>query len=181
MDRRTRRAVLGTTGAALLAGCAGFGSVVGGDSQSQGGSDRQDSDHDGIPDTEDDYPNNQDYSVETKLIDDERRIPAHEWAHWSFDFLGETEISYEFTVRDEQPIDVLMFKPDEYERYANSNGARYLTETSVPDSTGGSNTGAINPGIHYFVLDNTAWGDAVPSKNMDDGVATVDIEMVGRR
>lgn len=181
MGRKTRRALLGTTGAALLAGCSGFGSVVSGDSQNRAGGDGQDSDGDGIPDADDDYPENPEYTVEAELVDDERTIPPHEWSHWSFEFLGETEIRYEFTVRSGPAIDVLMFKPDEYERYANHNGARYLTETSVLDSAGGSNTGTLNPGVHYFVLDNTVWGDAVPSKNMDDGVATVEIEMVGRR
>lgn len=181
MDRRTRRAVLGTTGAALLSGCSGFGSVIGSDSQNQPGSDGQDSDGDGIPDADDDYPENPEYSVEAELIDDERRISPHEWERWSFDFLGETEISYEFTVRDGPAIDVLMFKADEYEHYADREGARYLTETSVLDSAGGSNTGTVNPGIHFFVLDNTVWGDAAPSTNVDDGVATVEIEMVGRR
>ncbi|MEF8800157.1 MAG: hypothetical protein V5A38_01960 [Halolamina sp.] len=181
MGRKTRRAVLGTSGVALLAGCSGFGSVVGGDSQSQAGSDTQDADGDGVPDTEDDFPENSTYSVEAELIDDERRIPEQEWARWSFDFLGETEISYEFTVRDGPAIDVLLFKADEYEHYANRDGARYLTATSVLDAADGSNTGTINPGIHYFVLDNTTWGDAAPSTNVDDDVATVEITLIGRR
>lgn len=187
MDRKSRRAVLGTVGAVLLAGCSGSDNPDDSDDQNNfGGGDstpteRPDSDGDGVPDVDDEFPNDPDFSRESELIDDERNIPEDEWYYWTYEFDGETELSYQFTVREGPAIDAILTSESEYEHLKEGERFRYSSEGSVLDAAGGEKTVTPPEGTYYLILDNSNLGEAVPPTNLDDDVVSVEIQAWARR
>jgi len=190
MPRKTRRAVLAATGVTLLAGCSSSDDT-GDDSQNNvGGGDtdteeptptpQPDSDNDGVPDVEDDLPNDPEFSVEEKQINDNRNIPEDEWIYWEYELDGSTEIEYEFTVRDGPEIDVLLVTEEEYEHLEERERYRYITEGSVLDSGGGGTTVMPSEGNYRLIFDNSSLGEASPPTNMNDDIARVEIEVWAR-
>lgn len=190
MSRKTRRAVLGAAGVTLLAGCSSSGDDSDDPQNNVGGgpadeeetpTPRPDSDGDGVPDAEDDLPNDPDFSVESEIISDERNIPEDEWYYWTYEFDGETELSYQFTVREGPAIDAILTSESEYQHLKDGERFRYATEGSVLDSAGGEATITPPEGTYYIVLDNSNLGEAVPPTNLDDDIASVEIEAYARR
>lgn len=179
MNRKTRRAVLGAAGATLLAGCSSGGDT--GDVQNNAGGGSDDSDGDGVPDSEDDFPHNPEFSREVELLNDMRNIPEDEWIAWEYEFDGETELTYEFTVREGPAIDVIFVTSEEYEHLDDGDRYRYIPDGSVMDSAGGSETIMPPEDTYRLVVDNTAAGEAAPPTNFDDDIARVEIEAYARR
>jgi len=180
MAHQTRRAILAAAGTTLVAGCSS-GSGDGGGQNGIGGSGSQDSDGDGVPDSEDDFPNNPEFSEEIKWIDDVRNIPEDEWLAWELDFDGSTELNYEFTVREGPAIDVIMVTQEEYTHLEEGDRYRYIPDGSVLDSTGGSQTVMPPDGMYRLIVDNSSIGEASPPTNFDDDIARVEIEAYARR
>jgi hypothetical protein len=196
MSEKTRRAVVSATAMGLLGGCVSFQSPVGGsNSNDDGGSNdggggggggggddstptpEPDRDGDGVPDIDDEYPDDSALSRTVGEIRDTRRVPEDEWYRWEFEFTQATKVSYEFTVRDGPAIDVLFMEPDEYRYFSDGDRARYLGDLSHIDAEAGGASEFVEAGTYYFVLDNTDWGTAPPT-NFDDDVAEIEVELV---
>lgn len=192
MSRKTRRAVLAAAGATLLAGCSGAGDDSDGSQNNLGGAGsggdeqqtptpRPDSDGDGVPDGEDDYPNDPDYSAGGELVNDERTIGEDEWYVWEYEFEEEIWLSTEFTVREGPPIDMMWFTESEYSYYEDQERATPVSGGYEMDAAGGANEVTLPAGTYRLVLDNTEWGQAAPPTNFDEDPATVSITVDWKR
>lgn len=113
MNQTTRRSLLGVTGTALLAGCGGSSDNSGDQTPDAGDestpTDRPDRDDDGVPDGEDEFPDDPDLSRVTDEVDDTRQLEEDEWYWYQYEFSSVGEISYDFVVRDGPEIDVYLF------------------------------------------------------------------------
>jgi hypothetical protein len=101
----------------------------------------------------------------------EATVPAGE--HWSQRFEVESfdrllpprdivEINYRFGVLSGPRVDFLLFTDENYSLYNSGENATYIpsfTELN-DDRTGGSPY--LEPGVYYFVVDNSDYGEAVP-------------------
>lgn len=182
-----RRSFLAGTAAVLLAGCTGSGGSDDSDSNQGGGgggstpTPRPDSDSDGVPDREDDFPNDSSFSVLVDEVSDTRQIPEDELYQWHYSLTEQSTISYDFVVREGPAIDAILTTEDEYNELIEGNRARYISEGSDLDSTGGGATATVSPGTYYIVFDNTNYGEAKPPTNFDDDLAEVEVDIQVRR
>jgi hypothetical protein len=161
-----------------LAGCSGGGDTDSG----QGDADRAetveadtepDADNDGVPDSDDDYPNDPERSA-GKTSRGNLDVAEDEWSSWTFEFSEPTHIEYEMVVRDGPSVDVILFGDREYEYFENQDRAKYYSGLSDLDTTRGLASGWVEAGDYVLVVDNTEWGEAAPPTNLDDDVAEVE-------
>lgn len=182
MSRNTRRGLLVGAGTVLVAGCSG-----GDDEEPSGGNQpdeepdaEADADNDGVPDSEDDYPNDDDLSTTLDEISDTRQIPEDEWYAIEFDISQPSTIQYQFTVREGPEIDVYLFSADEYQSYSDGERARFFGDGSVEEDVGGEAEITVESGEYRLVFDNTDFGSDPPA-NLDDDVAEVEFEVLAAR
>ncbi|GAA0193803.1 hypothetical protein [Halobaculum roseum] len=138
---------------------------------------RPDRDGDGIPDAEDDFPDDPSYSVLLDETSDTRQIPEDEWYQWNFELNEQAVLSYDFVVRSGPAIDAILTDDTEYDQLQEGNRFRYYSEGSVMDDEGGQVTTTLAPGTYHLVLDNSDAGEAQPPTNFDDDIAEVEIEI----
>lgn len=139
-----------------------------------------DSDNDGIPDHQDDYPNDPTRSVKNSnsgYID----VQEDEWYRWELDFDTKTHIEYETIVRDGPSIDVILFDESEYRHYEMENRAKFYSGLSDLNTSRGRARGWVEPGNYRLVVDNTNWGEAKPPSNFNDDVAEVEYSLTFSR
>lgn len=173
-----RRSILVAGGGVVttaVAGCIGNNSstddVSGGDSDSGGG--ESDRDDDGVPDSEDAYPDDPDRSAKdtsTGRID----VNEDEWYQWSLEWESETHLEYEMLVRDGPSIDLILFDESEYSYYENEERASYYTTLSDLDTVEARAGGWLEAGEYRLVVDNTNYGEAAPPTDFDDNVAEIE-------
>lgn len=186
MDSLRRRELLavGAGGVAALAGCATSGSTA--DSSGSvdvGGSvdqstERPDADGDGVPDSQDGFPNDPDLTRVVESEDDTRNIEEDQWWRYGIDLSGTGKLGYEFIVREGPAIDVILMDEAEYSAFEEGERSRYYTDLSMLDASGGERGGTLNPGSYYLVFDNSNYGQAAPPSNLSNDVARVDFQYV---
>lgn len=185
MSERTRRALLGGTGALFLAGCIGGGSSSSdnNDSDDQSGANNEaenteppDRDDDGVPDAEDEFPDDSLLSEVISSEEDTRQFEEDEWWWYELEFPEPGQLSYDFIVREGPEIDVIVIEESEYSYFEEGERYEYLTGASTLDSAGDDNTEEMAAGSYRMIFDNTARGEAAPPTNFGNDVVEVEFE-----
>lgn len=177
----TRRTIVKTSPAALtvLAGCGGSSDY---DSESSDDltdpENEPDSDGDGVPDTQDDYPNDPDRSTELRDVSTTKNIQEDQWYSYGLEFSESGYVEYDFIVRDGPSIDVILMDESEYSSF--ESGDRFLAynELSAYDSAGETvEGGPLSGGSYRLIFDNSEFGDAAPPTDFDNNVAEVELDI----
>lgn len=176
-------------GVGLLSGCIGESDSDGGGSDGgSGGSDLggddepSDVDGDGVPDKDDDYPENPDYTTKVGEFSDRVEVEEDSWTYWEMEFNEPTEIGYEFIVRDGPDADLIMFEESEFSHYEEMERAEYLgSASSMNTSNADVERVSVPAGSYRLVIDNSNWGEAQPPTNLDDDVVTAELSFLALR
>lgn len=188
MPSQSRRRILQLSAAGLvgLAGCTSGGSDDSGNNNrnsnpnDNGGeepTERPDVDNDGVPDIEDDFPNDSDLSRQLSSTSDTRKIEEDEWRYYELEFSSTGQIYYDFIVREGPEIDVILMEKSEYTYFESEQRAEYFPDLSALDSAGETVEGKVNPGSYYLVFDNSPNGEAAPPTNFSNDIVTVEFEI----
>lgn len=181
--RVSRRTLLKTTPvlAVGIAGCSDSGDSGGGGGPNNGGSndvnkntERPDNDNDGVPDIQDDYPNDPNRSQQLRSVSDTRNLEEDQWRYYTLEFSQTGTIEYDFIVRDGPAIDVILMDESEYQYFGDGERWEYYTELSALDSTGSDITGQISAGAYRLIFDNSNEGEAAPPTNFSNDIISVE-------
>lgn len=180
----SRRTVLKATPilAVGIAGCSTGGD--GNDDADDGGgnnvnenTERPDSDNDGVPDVQDDYPNDPDRSQQLRSISDTRNLEEDQWRYYTLNFSQTGFLEYDFIVRDGPAIDAILMDESEYQYFENEERWEYYTELSALDSTGDDIRGRVSSGTYRLIFDNSNQGEAAPPSNFSNDVVSVEFTL----
>lgn len=88
------------------------------------------------------------------------------------------EIGYNFTVTSGPEVDVYLLTVEDVDRYENGQDFDYLSHTtgSSPDTAVVDSATVESDVGTQMVIDNTNRGDVAPPTDLDDNVATVQLE-----
>ena len=161
MERRRFLATVGTTSAAVLAGC----------------SDSSDADNSG-EDSNNDPSSNTPRSRTETLIEDTRVVNEDGWYKWGFRLNEEAQLNLRVTVRSGPPVDIVLTSASEFEEYEDENRFRYNQDLSMLDTPGGDSSAEAPTGDYALIADNTNRVEAQPPSNFDDDPAEVEVSLI---
>jgi len=136
-----------------------------------------DSDDDEVPDAEDDFPENPDYSVLVDQTSGTAELSEDDYYDIQIGIQEESDVIYDAIVRSGPAIDAFLMTQSEFLEYSEGNNARIL-DGSRENITSTQATTTLDTGTYYLALDNTNSGEAEPPANFDDDVVEVEYEMV---
>lgn len=190
MKRRSYIASVGVVGLTAIAGCSGGGSddssggdsddnvvTVAEDTATPTATERPDSDNDGVPDIEDDYPNDPSRSRQLLVESDTRNIEEDSWYYYPLEFSQDGVLEYDFIVREGPAIDVIIIDESEYQPLSEGERYSYYDDWSVLDSTGDSVQVDVPAGNYRMLLDNSEIGEAVPPTDFENNVVQVEFDI----
>ena len=160
--QQTRRALLASTGVALLSGCLstdGNGGD-GGDGAGEG---------DGSTPTPEPTPE------PTTVVDRTTTILEDEYETWDVSLSEESEVAVGFTVRDGPAVDVVFTTQSEFEQFQAGNRFRTNPDLSFLNSAGDQSQTSVSAGSYVLLVDNTEGIDASPPQNFDEDPAEVEL------
>lgn len=154
MRKLSRRSV--TTAAIVgLSGCVG---VLGTDTPTPT-SPPPDQDGDGVPDAQDDYPDDYLRSKQVMVIEDQIKLNPDDYqAHRIRTKDGTFVIEWDIIVKSDYGIDVYFLDRHNYVEYTNGNEISYYSELSQKNIGSGILESAIEGGEYAVVLDYTNYG-----------------------
>lgn len=172
----TRRRLLATAPVALIAGCTGNDTGGGGGS---GGGDNQpaDSDSDGVPDTQDDFPNDSSHS--TLLRKDSESFDLNEdyYQYFTFSSSQPATLSYEASVEESVSIDIILTDKMNFQYYKDGSEWQYYSEGSDLDTVSADVEVDLGTDTEYYLIfDNTSQGGAAPPTDFDNNRVTVNFD-----
>jgi len=135
---------------------------------------QSDRDNDGVPDQEDDYPDDPAVQTQQRRISDTRNIEEDNWRYYDLRLTAPGRIMYEFAVEDGPAIDVIVIDQAEYDAFRNESPISPYTDLTELDSTGATVRGPVDSGTYTLILDNSNRGAAEPPANLSNDVVTVD-------
>lgn len=165
-----------------VAGCSdngdsSAGNNGGGSNNENEETEQPDSDNDGVPDIQDDYPNDPNRSQQLRSVSDTRNIEEDHWRYYTLEFSQAGTIEYDFIVRDGPAIDAILIDESEYEYFEEGDRWEYYSELSALDSTGNDVSGQVSAGTYRLIFDNSDQGEATPPANFNNDVASVDFNI----
>ena len=180
---RPRRDFLKVSSAVITAGIAGCASD-GGNGGSDGGgvssgesNEVQDSDGDGVPDSEDDFPND---STRSELLSEGSEsydLNEDYYQYLRFSPSQEATLSYEAEVAGDIRIDVILTDGTNFQYFEDGTDWEYYAEGSELDTLFASNEVRLGTGTEYYlIIDNTSEGRAAPPTNFDNDRVEVDVQ-----
>lgn len=148
-DWVSRRGVV-AAGLVALGGCTSLGGST------PTATDRPDSDRDGVPDAEDDYPDNQFAAKRLKRVSETVNLAPGEFEAYQFDAPdGEALVMYDILVKNEGGVDALVMESDAFLSYKRDEEYRYVDSASVLNVGSAEIEKGVNEGRYVFVLDHT--------------------------
>jgi hypothetical protein len=138
---------------------------------------RPDSDNDGVPDVQDDYPNDRSRSEQIRTIDDTRNIEEDAWRYYSVELPQSGTLSYDFIVREGPAIDVILLNESEYQYFDEGERWQYHTDLSALDSAGDEVQGQLSAGNYRLIFDNSSRGEASPPTDFSNNVVSVEFNI----
>lgn len=178
---QTRRSYLASIAGSsvILSGCMGDESAgdggSNGDDKSNQNTRRPDADGDGVPDSEDDYPDDSSLSVKEEVLNEYQTVLEDKWTSWDFSVETDTYYEYDLIVRSGPPVDFYTVKNMEYTYFESGDNFEYHRGLSAPDTTGDRGDGWLEAGDYVMVLDNSENGSATPPTNFDEDPAEVEL------
>lgn len=166
---KSRRAFVQVGAAAVLGGCVGSSAPTGarnrvvragrpadeGADEPTASTARPDRDGDGVPDDDDDLPDDPEFSRRAVVVDETRWVGAGERYDWTFDRERLGSVAYEFTVHEGPPVDVLVLAAGEFDYFRGGKRFRYYETASVANATEGRAEVTLGPGEYHVVVDTT--------------------------
>ncbi len=156
-----------------MAGCTG-------DTDNQNGdrpNGQSDSDEDGVPDSQDAYPNDSRFSKQVLSKSNTWEIEEDRWRYFGFSLRGEGKLYYDFIVREGPEIDVILMDESEYTHFESQSRYNYYTKFSQLNSAGGTVEQVLPAGSYYIIFDNSEAGEASPPTDFNNSVATVEFDI----
>lgn len=127
--------------------------------------------------------NNAADTVANSMEDDKRRslevadstenVEEDQYVYWNFSPGESGTLEYDFIVRDGPDVDVIVLTSDEFAHFEANNRFQYL-ESSFGAS--GINSVSVSPNDYVLMIDNTSVGEVSPPSNLNNDIATVEIE-----
>jgi len=181
-----RRAFLTTTGLAVtaIAGCTDLGRGDGGGDGDGGGygdggedqDTRPDQDNDGVPDSQDDYPDDSDYSVLLQQNSTSVDINEDYYQYFSFSPSRSANLSYIAEVQGDISIDAILVDGTNFTYYEDRTEWEYYVRGTDMDTTYADVDMDIGTDREYYlILDNTSRGGAAPPFDLQNNRVTVDL------
>ncbi|GAA5432999.1 hypothetical protein [Haloarcula japonica] len=180
---QTRRSYLASIvgGSVILSGCSSnqtdSSSGGSGDDEdySNQNTERPDADGDGVPDSEDDYPNDASLSVREEVLSERQNVLEDEWLTWELPVETETYFEYDMIVRSGPSVDLYTVTESEYSYFESGDNFEYITGLSSPETTGDRGDTWLESGNYVLVVDNSEYGNATPPTNLDEDPAEVEL------
>lgn len=175
-----RRELIATVGIVALAGCTG--SDPSGSSGDGGGGqneDPPDSDGDGVPDSEDDFPNDSSYSELLNRGSDSFDLNEDYYQSLRFSPSQTATLAYQVDVQGDVPIDVILTDNANFAYYEDGTEFEYYTGGSDMSTLSADEEVQLSAGTEYYMIfDNTSRGRANPPTNFDNDRVSVSVEYV---
>lgn len=184
MNVLNRRELIATVGVVAVAGCTGNNpggsSGDGGGSDSVGGQNEEpDSDGDGVPDSEDDFPNDSSYSELLNRGSDSFDLNEDYYQSLRFNPSQTATLAYQVDVQGDVPIDVILTDETNFAYYEDGTEFEYYAEGSDMSTLSANVEVQLSAGTEYYlVFDNTNRGRAEPPTNFDNDRVSVSVEYV---
>jgi hypothetical protein len=163
----------------IFSGCSSNQTDSSSSSGDNGGSnqnnERPDADGDGVPDSEDDYPNDSNLSVREEVLNERQNVLEDEWLTWELPVETETYFEYDMIVRSGPSVDLYTVTEREYSYFESGENFEYVTGLSSPETTGDRGDTWLEPGDYVLILDNSEYGNATPPTNLDEDPAEVEL------
>jgi hypothetical protein len=162
-----------------IAGCTGDrGDGSGGGGGDFGGDDEpQDSDGDGVPDNEDDFPNDSTRSELLSRGSESYDLNEDYYQYLQFSPSQPATLSYDAEVRGDIRIDVILTDETNFRYFEDGTDWEYYGEGSELDTLRASNEMEIGTDRNYYlIIDNTDEGRAAPPTNFDNDRVEADVE-----
>ena len=176
----SRRHLLATSVglSATFAGCSGGNDSRGGRGSNTDPQNNEpvDTDGDGVPDAQDEYPDDPDLSS-SQTESDTRNLEEDQWRHFSISFSSTGYIEFDFIVRDGPAIDVILMDESEYEHFDQGDRYEYIPDLSALDSSGTTVSSKVPEGEYRLVVDNSERGEASPPTNFSNDVVNVEYDL----
>jgi len=137
---------------------------------------KPDQDGDGVPDSEDDFPEDPDLST---LVDENEQtvdVSEDEYKLWPIEISEEGTVGYEAFVRSGPEIDFFLVTEAEAREYESGNNFKYLDGTRQGVLEAEVRV-TLDAGEYYIIADNTGAGETSPPTNADDDVAEVEMQI----
>lgn len=138
---------------------------------------KPDQDGDGVPDSEDDFPENPNLST---LVDENIQtvdVPEDDQKLWPIEISEESVISYEAFVRSGPESDFFVLTGAEALEYEDGNNFAVL-EGSRQGVLNAEATVTLDAGNYFIIADNTEAGETSPPTDLDDDIAEVEMTIV---
>ena len=161
---RSRRNYLATTSIILSITSGCLGTLSSTDEQQNTATTRRDSDYDGVPDEEDEFPNNA--AVSETVLETSETIQLAPGSHEAYQINTNKPGSILYSaISDDGQFDVLFFDQEDYNRYTSDDtGAEYRTVLSDTNTSAASTEQLLPEGDWVFVIDHTTW-ETAPNPN----------------
>jgi hypothetical protein len=148
-DWVSRRGVV-AAGLVALGGCS---SLAG---STPTATDRPDGDRDGVPDAEDDYPDNQFAAKRLKKLSDTVTLAPGEYEAYQFDAPdGKALVMYDILVTNEGGVDALVLEDGAFLSYKRDEEYAYVDSASALNVGTAEIEKGVTEGEYVFVLDHT--------------------------
>jgi hypothetical protein len=138
---------------------------------------KPDQDGDGVPDSEDVFPEDPNLST---LVDENEQtvdVPEDDYKLWPIEISEEGTVGYEAFVRSGPEIDFFLVTEAEAREYESGNNFQYLDGTRQGVLKAEA-TVTLDAGVYYIIADNSEAGETSPPTNLDDDVAEVEMQIV---
>jgi hypothetical protein len=137
-----------------------------------------DSDGDGIPDENDDFPSNDRYSYLVTSNSETIRLQAGELKAYQFSVDAASDLYYQVRTTDGNRIDVFVTDESNYEAYTQRSKWNYYEDGSELQTIAVERTFTVgNERTYYLVIDNSQEGAATPSNKNNTVTAEITIKV----
>lgn len=137
------------------------------------GSSGKDSDGDGVPDSKDDFPQNEELSSLVKKEELETTLETGQHAKFSVTMDKPGLIGYHVALFEGQSIDSFLVTKSEFQKYKSGGEFQTISEFTVDSEKGGKKSNDVEKGNYVAVFDNTNKGPTEP-----EGTVEIDAEII---
>lgn len=171
---------MGSASLFVLAGCTT--SQNGGDGDS--GVDvagPSDTDGDGVPDDEDDFPDDAQRSAVLSRFSERDELNEDYYQFFEFSFPETTGLEYTVEVEGDVHLDVIVTDQTNFRYYKDGTEWEYMSGLSDLETTYATEGGWLEAGEWVLIIDNTDAGGAAPPMNLENDRVGYSVEGVTYR
>lgn len=172
----SRRGLFGIIAPILAPGCTADPASL---DPSHSDQDTVDSDGDGVPDRNDDFPEDSRYTYLVNSTSEEIRLGPGEFKLYRFSVGAVSDLRYGVHTSSQSSFDVFVTDKPNFQKFENGSKWSYYEAASKLNTTSAQVTFTVGTDrTYYLVIDNTAEGNATPSSAGDKSVTvTTEVEL----